>query len=79
MLKNTKSADADFGFASDVYSRAELDRAVRFRQAAFHDPRLRRRDKCPHAEMCPDLNTCVRYIAWYFRHQREIEGLDVAS
>lgn len=52
----------------------ELDEALRLRQHVQPDPGLKRKDQCPHQPLCQDLDSCVRYIAWYRRHQAAIEA-----
>jgi hypothetical protein len=69
----TNFADAVAAFSGEHYTAEELAWALAFRQSVLPDTTLRRRDHCPHVEVCPDLQTCLRYLAWYRRHQQAIE------
>ena len=50
----------------------ELERAVDLRRRG-HARVGSRGDICPHTPMCPNDEICIENIAWYLRHQQEIE------
>lgn len=56
------------------FSNDEIEFAVHWRQSVKPDPRLKRRDQCPHTPMCVSVQDCIESIAWYKRHQRAIES-----
>lgn len=62
------NALGDWDASSPAFSEDEIERAVEWRQRIWPAPTLKRRDRCPHAVMCQDLQECVSFIAWYFRH-----------
>lgn len=57
-----------------VFSEDEIERALDWRQKIWPDPRLKRRDRCPHQVQCKDLQDCVQFMAWYFRHRETLEA-----
>ncbi len=58
----------------EPFTEDEMAEAHRLRRFVTPAPFLKRRDSCPHAEACPNVRTCVEYIAWYLRHRTEIEA-----
>lgn len=69
------NAAGDWDDSAPDFSEAEIERAVDWRQAVRPDPRLKRRDRCPHPVPCKDLQECVQFMAWYFRHAQGFEPL----
>lgn len=59
-------------FDREQFSEWELERAADLRRRVVYAPSFRS-DRCPHREPCEDPVLCIRYIAWYLRHQHEIE------
>lgn len=59
---------------TETFSQDELTEAYRLRRFVTPSPSLKRRDSCPHLTPCPNVRVCVEEIAWYLRHQTEIEA-----
>ena len=59
---------------SEVFSAEEIGEAARLRRMVSPDTAIRRRDHCPHVPPCPSVRVCLEEIAWYRRHQRDIEA-----
>lgn len=59
---------------SETFSADEITEAYRLRRFVTPAPGLKRRDSCPHLTPCPSVRVCVEEIAWYLRHQVEIEA-----
>ncbi len=59
---------------TERFSQEELQDAMDLRDKIQPDPYLRRRDQCPHTELCPNVAMCIEAIAWYLRHRDEIEA-----
>lgn len=68
------NALGDWDASEPPFSEDEIERALELRQRVWPDPRLARRDRCPHAEMCSAVGECIEKIAWYLRHQHAIEA-----
>lgn len=64
----------EWPYVPETFSAEELAEAYRLRRFVTPAPTLKRRDHCPHATPCPNGRVCVEEIAWYLRHQAEIEG-----
>lgn len=65
----------------ESFTPEELERALELRNRFGPDPatirETGRTDHCPHRPACPSVQVCVEEIAWYLRHQAELEGWDV--
>jgi hypothetical protein len=66
-------ADGQWDPSAEWFSHDELDSALALRQSVFPDPKLKRKDRCPHTAPCQSIDQCVQWIAWYRRHQQIIE------
>lgn len=62
---------------AETFSAAEIDDAKRWRLLATPDrmtrKQLGRTDNCPHQPQCPNVRVCLEEIAWYLRHQKELD------
>jgi len=59
---------------TETFTGEELARAYELRRFVSPAPTLKRRDHCPHVPPCPNARVCIEEIAWYLRHQAEIEA-----
>lgn len=59
---------------TETFSGDELAEAYRLRRFVTPASTLKRRDSCPHTPACPNARVCIEEIAWYLRHQAEIEA-----
>ncbi len=71
-LMPTKTDDAKPSV--ETFTEDELHHAAALRSSVTPAQNIRRRDRCPHRTPCPNTRVCIEEIAWYLRHQREIEG-----
>jgi hypothetical protein len=68
------NAASEWATDEPPFSPDELAEALALRQAVLPDYHPKRRDRCPHQTPCATVEQCVAFIAWYRRHQREIES-----
>jgi len=68
------NADGVYDEREPPFTNDEIEAAFELRQRTSPDPRLARKDRCPHTPMCPNILDCIEAIAWYRRHQRVIEA-----
>ncbi len=69
------NVEGDWDENEPPFDDEEISWAAQWRQSVFPDPRLTRKDHCPHPVLCRNVAECVQFIAWYKRHQKAIEGL----
>ena len=62
------------GSVEPPFTEDELEHAAELRRRVSPDFNQPRRDQCPHPVKCATWEVCVEHIAWYFRHQKELES-----